>query len=439
MVSIFVFLSAYIAGFIHTLAGNPATAFMLYQLVYFMYPQGRWWGGSLPDISYSYFVVLLMVGVYVMGFSKYNKNHFFETLQFKWVFLVCILFSIVSFYAINPDLHNDAVIYFIKLIVIICIAYKLIDSKKALDGSLYAYVLGAAYIGLLTYQSGRNSENRVEGIGTVDSPESNGIAAAIAPSAIIALYYLWGSKKNSVRVCMLVAGALIANALVLINSRAAFLATFIGGAYFVAHLYFSKQQRWHQKRNTVLLVILGLCGAFTIIDESTMVRLRSFTETKVQISGPAEKETATTRLYFWVAAAEMATDYPFGLGYKGFDSKASEYIPIDVYTGSHRDRSVHSTWFQSLSETGYLGLFCFISMLLSCFHATARCKKRLLSPDDIDDYFKVVALEAGLLTYMVSMSFMNRMTAEILYWLILFTACAYNIYVLKPQKTALEE
>ncbi|PCJ37025.1 MAG: O-antigen polymerase [Moraxellaceae bacterium] len=434
MLTVLIFLSVYVGGFIHSLAGNPATAFMLYQIVYFMHPQMRWWGELVPDISYSFFVVLLMLGMFAANFSRFNKNSFFEVPQFKWIFLVCGLFIISGLYAVFPDRHGQALVYFIKLVVIICVAYKVIDTTKTFNGSLYAYIAGAAYIGLLTYQSGRNSGDRVEGVGTIDSPESNGIAVAIAPAAIIALYYLWVSKKNSVRFGMLMAGALIANALVLINSRGAILATFVGGGYFLGNLYFSKLQRKNQKRNTLLLVVLGLCGVLLLLDETAVNRLKTLTTTEIRTDEPSEKESGATRLYFWIAAIDMAKDYPFGLGYKGFQAKAPDYIPVDVHTGGSRYRSVHSTWFQALTEIGYLGLFCFLAMLFSCFRATNKCKQQLFSLDNFDDYFKIISIEAGLLTYMVGMSFMNRMTAEVLFWLILFTACAYNIYVLKPQE-----
>lgn len=434
MINILIFLSAYVAGFIHTLAGNPATAFMLYQFVYFMYPQGRWWGGSIPAISYSFFTVLLMLGMFAIGFAKHNKNSFFAVPQFKWVFLVCFLFGIAGFYAVLPAAHSLAATYFAKLILIVSIAYKIVDTKKTLNGILYAYVAGAAYIGFLTYQSGRNRGNRVEGIGTVDSPDSNGIAVAIAPTLVITLYYFWVTKAKNVRFCMLVAGVFIANALVLINSRGAFLAAIVGCAYFLWNLFFSEQQRKNQKKNTILLVMLALLGAGLILDESAIKRFKSMGNTEIQTEGGVEQETGATRLYFWIASVEMANDFPFGLGYKSFEAKAPDYIPQDVDTGSTRNRSVHSTWFQTLTEIGYPGLFCFIAMLLSCFKATKTCKKALLAERDFEDFFKIVAIESALLSYMVGMSFMNRMTSEILYWLVLFTACAYNVYILKPQE-----
>jgi len=43
----------------------------------------------------------------------------------------------------------------------------------------------------------------------------------------------------------------------------------------------------------------------------------------------------------------------------------------------------------------------------------------------------VVAIEGAFITFLIGMSFMNRFTAEILYWLVLFIACAHNIYFKK--------
>jgi hypothetical protein len=435
MLHALLFCSVYITGVFHSIGRNPASAFMLYQVVYFMYPQGRWWGYIVPDVSYSFFTVLLMFAVFALGFEKHSKNGLLKVPQFKWVFLVCVLFLIAGFYAVLPDIHQTGAIYFLKLVLIISVAFKLIDSIMKLNGVLYAYIAGAAYVGFLTYQTGRNSGDRVEGIGTIDSPDSNGIAAGIAPSALLALNYLWTSRDRKLQIIMVVAGALIANALVLINSRGAFLATIIGAVYFFGHLFFSKQQRKNQKRNSVVFLLFIMFAALMIIDTSAIERLKSVGNTEVETEDGVAKESGATRVFFWIAAIDAANDYPYGLGFRGFEAKAPEYIPEEVDTGKIRNRSVHSTWFQALTEIGYLGLFAFFMMLLSCFRSTKKCKKLLLAPENFDDYFKVVAIESALLTHMVAMSFMNRLTGEILYWLVMFTACAYNIYVLKLEKT----
>ena len=103
----------------------------------------------------------------------------------------------------------------------------------------------------------------------------------------------------------------------------------------------------------------------------------------------------------------MAKDYPFGNGVRGFDFHAPFYIPEEVDTGYHRNRSVHSTWFETLTEIGYLGLLCLILLVYSSFKATRKCIAILREKGEVDEYFKVLTLEAALLAYIIAMSFMN--------------------------------
>ena len=78
-------------------------------------------------------------------------------------------------------------------------------------------------------------------------------------------------------------------------------------------------------------------------------------------------------------------------------------------------------------------------MIYSCFKTLGRCKEVLKENKRVDDYFKVIALQAALLSFVVAMTFLNRMRAEVLYWCILYSACAYNIYVLKSSPKKLDD
>ena len=153
--------------------------------------------------------------------------------------------------------------------------------------------------------------------------------------------------------------------------------------------------------------------------------------TEVTTEVTTEEESGSTRFIFWMSAWEMAKDHPFGAGFRGFDYYAPYYIPEGVAGGSGKNRSVHSTWFEVLSEIGYLGLLLFLLMLYTSFKSTRKCISMLKMKSDYDSYYKIIALEAALLSFLVAMTFMNRFRAEILYWLILYTTCAYNIYVIK--------
>lgn len=423
------FYTIYGTGFLASLFRNPVYAFVLYEAVYFFNPQNRWWGNQVPDISYSFFVVVLMMGLLLLNHKQLKDNKLLKNPQFRWMYTVLFLYVIAYFYAASPQSHYDFSIYFIKLVFIVSVAYKLCDSDAKLNYALYGYIFGAWYIGFVAFQTGRNSGSRIEGIGTVDALDANDIAAAIAPSLVICLYYFWTNKKWWGKSLAVIAGIFIANGLILINSRGAFLGAAAGLGFFMFYMYFSSFQRKFQKSMAIFITIAGLAGTAVLVDASFIERIKSISNTEIN----EDQESGATRIIFWKAAWEMAKDHPFGTGHLGFNYYAPLYIPEHIHTGGSKKRSVHSAWLEALSEAGYLGLVAFILMIYSSYRALAICKKVLRKDNRADEYFKVIAIQAALLSFIVSMTFINRMRAEVLYWLILYAACAYNIYVLKTQ------
>ena len=384
----------------------------------------------VPDLPYSMFSVLLMFFVFFIKRAEYASSKWLYPPQMRWAYGICAGYWIVSLYAAIPDAHSEATINLFKLIIIISVAYKLINTGEKLDIVLKAYVGGAAYIGFVAFQTGRNSGDRVEGIGTVDAPNANSVAAAIAPSLVFALYYFWSSKSKATKMMIAVFGVFIANAIVLINSRGSFLASIAGLTYFMLHMMFSKFRVQNQRKTAYGLIFLGVVGLANIVDEGAINRFTSMQETEMK----EEEETEATRLFFWLAAIEVAKDNPFGLGYKGFNAVSHNYIPETVDTGGSRNRSVHSTWFQSLTELGYFGIIALVLMLYTSFYSTKKAKRDIVQSGDRILYYKLTAIQASLLTFMISMTFTNRFTAEILYWLVMFSACAYNIYANKESE-----
>lgn len=406
----------------------PAISFSLYEAVYFFSPKDRWWSYLVPSARWSFFTVMLMFCAFALKVIRHDEpNRLAAAPQYKWVIMLLLMYAIAWFYSVNPEGHTDALIYYFKLIIIITVAYKLIDTVKQLDFVLWGYLFGSWYISFLIFQTGRNSGNRVEGIGTVDAPDANGIAAAIAPSLVICFYYFWISRTWYQKLIFAFSGVFVANAIVLINSRASMLAVAFSMGFFVYYTFFSSLQRRFQKLTALIITILGLMGTLYIIDDVFLDRLSTMKSMEIDY----EQQSAATRMLFWWSAIDVSMDYPFGQGYKGFDYHAPVYLPEGVDVGSSRNRSVHSTWFEALTEIGYPGLIAFLLLLLSCFRATRKCKKALIAKNDYNGYFKVIAIEAALLAFIIAMSFMNRFRAEVLYWLILYTMCAYNIYILK--------
>lgn len=426
MLSVLLFFSSYVGGLLAAFRFYPIFAFIVYQAVYFYNPQKRWWGPLIPDISYSYYTVIIMILLYLFKKKQYgNKAMAIPQLKIAWI--LCFLYGLTYFLSPIPELHYDAWVFYVKMLVTLTIAFKLCDSIDKFNYVLFGYIYGAWYMGFYVYQVGRNSGGRVERVGMVDSPDANGLAAALAPSIVLTLYFFWVTKNKLAKAAFAVAGVFISNAIVLINSRGAFLAVALSTAIFLWIMFTSSFQRKFQKQTAIAILIAGLAGGFYLADDAFIERMYTLGE---QTEVDSDRETGATRMAFWKASWDMAKDYPFGKGFRGFNQIGYHYIPAHINTGGSRARTVHSTWFEALSEVGYLGLLLFILMLYFSFKTTQKCKRLLKEKKEVDEYFKVVAIQCALIAFIVAMTFLNRMRAEVLHWCILFSAIAYQLYVL---------
>lgn len=436
MLSVLMFYATLVGGVVLSFRHTAIFAFCTYQAIYFFNPEKRWWGNSVPDISYSFFIVLFMFFLFARNTSLYNQNKILTSKPLLWAGSVVFLYFIAYFYAVFDVLHWNYFVYFFKLFIIMLVAYKLITNKRDLTYVLYGYIFSAWYVSFYVFQIGRNSGNRVEGVGLVDAPDANGLAAAIAPSLVLCVYFFWVNTDKRIKLAFAFAGIFIANAIVLINSRGAFLGVAASVLFFMFYLYSSSVKRRWQKLSAVFMTVVGLSGGLYLADDDFISRM---TGIEAEVESSEEQESGATRMVFWQAAWDMTKDYPYGNGYRGFNFYAPLYIPEDVNTGRKRSRSVHSTWFEVLTEVGYLGLFCFVMMLLSSWQAVSRVRRHLKKIGDLEDYYKMIAIQGAAICFVITMTFLNRMRAEVLYWLVMFAAAAYNIYLAKPKSEKVNE
>ena len=150
-----------------------------------------------------------------------------------------------------------------------------------------------------------------------------------------------------------------------------------------------------------------------------------------------EDTSGSSRMVFWWTTFDMLEDYPLGLGINGYNLLAPQYMD-DETRGGVEHRSVHSMWFQGLSELGWLGFGFFCCLLLSLFRLSRKAKKFVMSKEDTRAYFQILAIECALLGYLAAGTFINRFRAEILYWMILFLAVAIKVYYLQHQNVTTE-
>jgi hypothetical protein len=417
-ISAALFVLIFLAGIFLTLSRGPHWGFYTYQLIYFFNPGIRWWAYSLPSISYSFVTSILLITSFFI-YSQKNNNKFSDIpFLFSFIFLT-LLFSITYFYAISPFLHEKAVINFLKSTVVLAIAYKVLNDFNKLEIALIIYLVGAAYIGYEAYLSGRNAFGRVEGIGMVDAPEANGTAAAIVPAIPFLIFYFWHTKFLPYKLILILLGGLIINGLILINSRGAFLGAIVGGGMMLFAMYQSKISK--QKLKVILLSMLGLFALLSITDSTFIDRMNTMSELEDQEKSGAE------RYQYWLIAIEMVKDYPFGTGAYGFDILSQTYLPPELFDQGKTSRAVHSLWFQSLSEVGWIGFILFFIVIYKTYKCSRYCLSNALKQNDKYSYFLQYAIFCSFISMLVSSSFINQFRVQIVYWCILFIIVSYAI------------
>lgn len=436
MLNILLFWSVFFGGIAMSLFRLPVYAFMAYQAVYFFNPPKRWWGDSIPYWSFSFYLVVLMAGLLLINWKKLKQNKLFSVPQTKWIYGFLLLHLMATFYAVLPFRHEMFTTFFFKLVVIISIAYMLINTRKDLYLAILGYVFGAWYLSFYVFQIGRNSGDRVEGIGTVDSPDSNGIAAALAPAIIFGIYFLWRSPNLMYRIASIGVLAFLCNAIVLINSRGAVLGVAVGAMFFMYDLFKAKLKGKYQRGTVIGLCLMGIIGLATIMDDGFTERFLTMKEESKGVN--KDGESGSTRVIYWMAALEVAKDYPMGTGAYGFNYHSVAYIPADTAIGQRMRReggfkSVHSSWFSTLAEVGFIGLFFLVMIFVSCRNSAKKMKAYFYEKNNLYDYYLVSAMQGALLTFAVCMIFLDRHRAEILYWLFLFFMCAHNIFLNKKE------
>ncbi len=405
----------------------------LYELHYFANPENRWWGMHIPSFLTSFLVSAALLLAYAIRYQKYSETKISQLPQAKWLLSLLVLMIITGLYAVWPEQHWKYLNYHIKLLIVLAVSYKVIDSASKLDKAVLFYLVGVLYIGYLAWSIGRTGYGRLEGIGMLDAPDANDTAAVLASAVPLIFFYLikghYWEKGFAV-----ISLAFILNGLILINSRGAFLGLIVGFFYIFIISSLANQLKLSEKRILISAIFLGALLFLYLADQTFWNRMNTI----VNLSKEVSRGEEVGRVYFWMKTFSILKHHPFGVGACGYQFLSPTFLPESMLTkglaGVVRQRAVHSTYFQVLAEYGYLGFALFISLIISNFLALKKVRSLALRLGNSEVYFRVLSFEAGLISFLIAAIFIDRFYAVVLYWLMLFCAICYNIYYLKVKR-----
>jgi len=326
--------------------------------------------------------------------QKNNENALLLDIPVVLFLLACV-FSFLnatdlerSLFMFKSLLTGVIIFYFLK---------ELFDTdKKIVKGLGYAYVLGAsitAILGLIQYLTGipmgfignpgvhnfTGANNEVYGRIASTMQHPNLLAAALLPAVFINLA-LWLNKEKKqvgITICHLISIIVLALAIVLTYSRAAWLGLIIG---FAGVLIVSA---WKNKK-----VLLGAVAAGLIL------LLLFHGQISERLKGTTGKDVnVVSRLEAWKSALTMFKDYPLtGIGLNNY------YVTYEKYktpAAPFMMEDAHNTFLNTAAESGLFGLVALFWLLLVFF-------KKFFSKGK-----EVKILVFGLLTLLIAGCFEN--------------------------------
>lgn len=406
LTSLFFFV-IFVVGCFATLFRSPFYGVLVYEFVYFLNPTSRWWYSGLPDLRYSYVIVVCILISFFLNRKSFKGNRFADAPQFKWLLLLGVLVLSSTLWAVSPVSHQIEAMRFFKLVVFAVLAFKILDSQQKIKIALYVYLGGIFYVSWYGWQVGRSGGVRLEGIGGPDTFDANGSAAIVVTAVPLLVFNVLYQKSGVLRCLSLIVLAFVGNCLVLLNSRGAFIALIFSMAYF-GFFIFKEKIDLAVKVKFLAGILGGICLLIYLADEAFWERMLTLTNMDPEKGGGH-------RYLFWMKSFDMLADHPLGAGGGGYQFLSPQYLSTEFLTGG--TRAVHSTWFQVLTNYGYQGFFAFVGFVASSFLFSWKVRKIIRGVEDVQNSVQAIALEASFCALLTACSFISLFAGELVYWL----------------------
>ena len=334
-------------------------ALLLYLWFALFRPQ-EWVWINISDLRLSLFIGVLFVVPSMLGGVFPNVLHPLSVGTL--VFLASGLLAQTQ--AVAPELGLYWLDYLARLIVVALLAVTLINTPKrfmqvltVMSGSIGYY---AAKAGLASLFGGGVKFSA--GVGGAFA-DNNGYALATIMIVFLLIAVAQNAERRWVRAGFYVAAPLSAFAVVSLFSRGGFLGLIVASLVFML----LQRRKFVWLSGVTALALVGLLVA--PLPEGWLDRIKT-----IQTYEKIGDESALSRLHFWHVAVDMARTQPLGIGLRNYEAAYDRY---DFSLGKYgHQRSVHSSHFQVLAETGYLGAGTWIGLFLVAFFLAFRVRHR---------------------------------------------------------------
>jgi O-antigen ligase len=332
-----------------------------------------------------------------------------------------VAIMVTIFLAIDPTRSQGYVIDIFKLTLLFCLMVGVITDYNKYRWVTAALVLGALSWGWDAYSNPHFDSGRLVAIGGPDSFNDNEAAAHVIPTLPFLALFVWQGTRWQ-RIIAVVAAPFIVNMIILCNSRGAtvgIVVALIAGALLLS---------WRLRLRVALIALVALPVVTSLVDQRFIDRQLTLVQFMNEgLEGPQMQTdgAASERVVSWKGGIRLIGDRPLGVGGGGYDMLSPVYAPEVVEAHEGELRAVHNTYLWAAADWGIPGLIALLGFICSGLLTLHRIRR-----ETVNEQLKLetLALEMALFSFLGAAVFINRMYAEILYWLVALAASLTNIH-----------
>lgn len=329
------------------------------------------------------------------------------------LFLVVILFS--SVFAYSPAESFDKIDVFLSWFVVYFLIINIVNTESRLFVFLCLYLLWNFKMtqhGFLSW-AGRGFAYAHWGVTGAPGWFHNSGEFGIQLATVIPLsvYFIWALRKYWGKLKLLVVLALPVTAIasvVATSSRGALL----GAAAAILWMAIKS------KKKVAVALVMVMPLAFIVYKTIPQESLARF-----ETAGA--DGTSQARLKRWKDGMEIMNDYPIlGIGYANWpEFYQRNYRPFP----GQRTGLSHNIFIDAGAELGYVGLGFFLLLILTTFVNNHRTRKTALALNNKFLYYMAHALDAGMIGFLVSASFVSVLFYPYFWIALAFTVALNNV------------
>lgn len=415
-------IAATLVGTAGIVLQGPAASVFVYYLFAVLRPQYLWNWALPPDIGWSQYVaVASVVGVIGMtlGFLPISADDHPEYPGLSKVHKAYLLFGIwiclTCFTAQRADVSWPWFIEYLKIFLMFVVGSLAI---RTLEQVRTLYLVGTIALVYIAYEVNALYlfQGRLDiyhyGYGGLDN---NGAGLMLAVGVPLCIY-AWESISRWWRWFFVAAVPVLLHAVLMTYSRGAMVSLLAAVPLLLLR---------SRRRRQFALLFVALAFVVPVL-AGPEIRARFFSVGEYNADA-----SAASRFGSWTAAYRMANDHPLvGVGVR--NSNLLSYS----YGADMEGRTIHSQYFQILADSGYVGLFLYVTSLGVAWWQLRRTRRTLLGWPETEPH-RLLALslvngvESGFAVFCVGSSFLSLEVFELPYLLALL-AGQLSVLVIRP-------